>query len=197
MATLQFEQSTQLDDLKKKLRSRVRSIERLTDQLIDQQLLGPGEEGKQKGVYISRILQKLKEEIDLLRRPDLIDARHARTIALLQRCGYADIAARLQGSRRIIAQHSGLVKTAQAGETRHNNVDQAIQAVRAEINTLSYTRHLHNLYEILTFLDQQGRGSEVDAIAKVIRDDLPSLEGITKKLTDVFTALGRLPLEAA
>lgn len=190
---MDFQKTTHLDELKKKLRSRIRSIERLTDQLVDQQLLGSGVEGKEKAVYISRILQKLREEVDLLDRPELIDGRHARAIKQLRRLGYTDAVTFLERSRSVIAQHSGITKTAQTAPSR--GLDTAIRAIRQEINDLSYTKHLHTLYEVLTFLDERGRGSEVDIVAKVIRDELPGLENITKKLTDVFTALGRLPLE--
>jgi hypothetical protein len=40
-----------------------------------------------------------------------------------------------------------------------------------------------------------GRAGDAEAVEKVIRDDLGSLEKLNKKLTEVYTNLSRVPLE--
>jgi len=186
-------QSGQGDDklstLKKKLRSRVNSAERLLNQIMDEGLLGDDN----KGLYIGRILQKLKEEISTLRRPELINARHNWAGKMLRKAGFIEGAEIVENSTKIVAEMQEkesihfVVKTAQA------DVSNVMGLLKAEIDAFNYGKHLEALYQIATALREMGRHSEADDVIVIIKKDLANVDGVHKKLVDVFTRMGQIP----
>lgn len=177
-------------ELKKKLRSRINSAEKLLTKIMDEDLL----EDPQKGIYISRILQKLKEEVSVLRQPQLITARHNRVRKILAKSGFSEGADILEESVQLIraSAEQPLIKVAQDG-----GISAIMGSLKGEIDTFNYGRHLSTLYQVAESLKQAGRHSEADKIVEVIKKDLSDLDKIHKKLVEVYTSLGSIPTEQA
>lgn len=172
----------QLKELKKKLRGRVNSAEKLLNKILDEGLLAGGEE---KALYISRILQKLKEEITMLRRPELIEARSNRAIRIIKNAGLDEVANRLQTN----FDQLGMVRVAEL------DIASVQSEIKSELDIFNYGIHLSRLMGIKNQLEQLGRHSEAGTILEIIKKELSSLDGIHKKLVDVYTTLGQIPLE--
>ena len=190
-----------LEQLKGKLRSRVRSVEALINQLLDRNLLGNGAEAQQKVTYLSRILQKLREEINVLNSPLLLEARQRLALRIFQQADVDEGMSILEDAIRMTMayQKPSLVKVAQQArqDTKHTRLQDALDLVGTEISRLNYKSHLARLYKALQILDDLGRSADVDLVARVIRDDLPDLEKLNKRLTDVFVNLSRAKAELA
>ena len=170
----------QLSQLKKKLRSRVDSAEKLLNKMLDGGLLAGSEE---KAVYIGRILQKLKEEIGLLRRPELMQARSQRAIRLIRKAGLDEVAHQLTAD----IEPKTLIKVAE------DDLSSVLSDIKVEIDAFNYGVHLNRLMEIKAKLEKMGRHSEAGEILDIIKKDLNDIDGIHKGLVEVYTSLGQIP----
>jgi hypothetical protein len=181
-----------LGDLKKKLRSRVSSAERLLNKMMDEGLLGGNTE---KAIYIGRILQKLKEEINLLQRPQLIEARHKRATRTIRKAGLIEIAALLDENIQLIAGFDKVpfIKKAQFKE----GIVPVLEAIKEELDIFNYGTHLRKLMSIASQLDEMGQHSESGMVIDIIKKELDGLDSIHKKLVDVYTAIGQIPRQRA
>lgn len=177
----------QLKELKKKLRSRINSAERLLTNIMDEDLL----EDPSKGVYMGRILQKLKEEVSVMRRPQLMTARHNRAKKILTKAGFSEGVELLDQNIELIeaSQIPCMIKIADT------DVSAIMTALKGEIDAFNYGKHLSSLYEIAQSLKNAGRHSEADQVITVIKKDLADIDSIHKKLVEVYTALGSIPSE--
>lgn len=176
----------QLKDLKKKLRSRVNSAEKLLNKISDEGLLAGNEE---KALYIGRILQKLKEEINLLSRPALIQGRLKRARRIAAESRLEEIADVIATGIVLVSEHcrGAFIKTAQEG-----NLNGVLDAIKQELDMVDYGYHLNKLMEIRGQLERAGRHSEAGMVVDVIKKELSELDGIHKKLLDVYTSIGRV-----
>jgi len=177
-----------LNELKKKLRSRVSSAERLLNKMMDEGLLGANTE---KAIYIGRILQKLKEEINLLQRPQLMEARHKRTTTIIRKAGFTEIAELLDENIQLITGFNGapLIRKAQFKE----GITPVLEAIKEELDIFNYGTHLRKLMSIASQLDEMGQHSESGMVIDIIKKELDGLDAIHKKLVDVYTAIGQIP----
>lgn len=178
-----------LNELRKKLRSRVNSAERLLNKMIDEGLLGGNED---KALYIGRILQKLKEEINLLKRPQLMEARHNRARRICRSAGLTELSDILRGSVDIIASfgQEKMVKMAAEGD-----VGRALQLIKSELDTFNYGEHLETFMQIRSELLAAGRHSEASMVVDIIKKELSNIDGIHKKLVELYTNLSQIPRE--
>lgn len=175
-----------LQELKKKLRSRVSSAERLLNKMMDEGLLGSNTE---KALYISRILQKLKEEINLLQRPEMIQARNQRASKIIRKAGLIEIAEHLDENVILVANFDKipLIKTAQ------QDVGSVLEAIKEELDLFNYGIHLRKMMAISSQLEDMGYHSESEMVVEIIKKELDGLDSIHKKLVDVYTAIGQIP----
>jgi hypothetical protein len=185
-------QEGQLNELKKKLRSRINSAERLLNKMIDEGLLAGSND---KALYIGRILQKLKEEVNLLNRPQLMEARHNRANGIFRKAGLVEIADIMAGSVSIIASFgkTPLTKKAAEEEVASGNLGSIMEMIKEELDAFNYGVHLDNMMKIRGHLIALGRNSEADTILDIIKKELDDIDGIHKKLVEVYTSLGQVP----
>lgn len=182
----------ELNDLKKKLRSRINSAEKLLNRMLDEGLLGESEE---KALYISRIIQKLKEEINTLRRPKLLEARHKRVSAIFRKAGIGELADIMSGSAKLAAasEQQPFVKTA----ADDGDLSVAMNLIKEELDTFNYGEHLEKFMRIRSELTTAGRHSEAQQIVDIIKKELNNIDGIHKKLIEVYSSLGSVPQRRA
>lgn len=177
-----------LNELKKKLRSRVNSAEKLLNTMMDEGLLEGNEE---KAVYLGRILQKLKEEVNLLKRPALIEARHKRVRNILHKAGLDEVANIIAESTHLVAEFNKrpLVKTADY------DLKGILEDIRRELDAFNYGVHLDRFMKIKRQLEGAGRHSEASMIVDIIKKELTNVDGIHKKLVEVYSTLSSVPAE--
>lgn len=182
----------QLDQLKKKLRGRINAAERILNKMLDEGLLGGSDD---KALYISRILQKLKEEINMLKRPQLMQARHHRAGEIFRKAGLIELSDIMLGSVAIInaLNSKRLVKTAQESS---NNLNQVLSIIKEELDIFNYGVHLDKMIQIRNMLIGLNYHSEADMVVDIIKKDLDDLDGIHKKLVELYTALSQIPMKA-
>jgi len=183
-------QEGQLNELKKKLRSRVSSAERLLNKMIDEGLLAGSND---KALYIGRILQKLKEEVNLLSRPQLMEARHNRASGIFRKAGLVEIADIMVGSVSIIASFGKTPITKVASEEPKGDIASIMEMIKEELDAFNYGVHLDNMMKIRSHLTALGRNSEADIVLDIIKKELDDIDGIHKKLVEVYTSLGQVP----
>jgi hypothetical protein len=181
-------QEEQLNELKKKLRSRVSSAERLLNRMLDEGLLAGNDD---KALYIGRILQKLKEEINLLKRPQIMQARHQRAGNIFRKAGLVELADIMVGSISVIGSFGKkeMVKTAAEGA----DLSGAMEMIKDELDIFNYGVHLDKMMKIRGELLADGRNSEADTILEIIKKELDDIDGIHKKLVEIYTSLGQVP----
>jgi len=183
-------QEGQLNELKKKLRSRINSAERLLNKMIDEGLLAGNTE---KALYISRILQKLKEEVNLLNRPQLIEARHNRASGIFRKAGLVEIADIMAGSSSIVSSFGKTPLTKTAAEETSGDISSVMEMIKDELDAFNYGVHLDKMMKIRGHLLALGRNSEADIVLDIIKKELDDIDGIHKKLVEVYTSLGQVP----
>ena len=172
---------------KKKLISRVGLTRKALHELINSGLIDQNAADK-----IYKIISMLELETMRLQVPKIASARVMRASKQLNKLGFmegADILA--LASREFL--DTTLVKTAEGADPKEAVA--LLRDLKKEMDALSYGRHLDTLYGIMQKLKMMGRSSDVEAIEKVIRDDLGTLEKLNKKLTEVYTSLSKVPLE--
>jgi len=181
----------QLDDLKKKLRSRINSAERILNKILDEGLLSGSDD---KGLYIGRILQKLKEEVNMLKRPQLMEARHQRAGEIFRKAGLVELSSIMLGSVSVIRSFSDkkIIKTAQEGPS----LNQALVLIKEEIDLFNYGIHLDKMMQIRNTLIGLNHNSEASMVVDIIKKDLDDLDGIHKKLVELYTTLSQIPMKA-
>lgn len=177
-----------LNDLKKKLRSRCTSAEKLLNTMMDEGLLGNNEE---KAVYIGRILQKLKEEVNMLKRPALIEARHKRVKTILRKAGFDELANIVADSVNIVSEFRKrpFVKIARSDF----DLKGVLEDIRTELDAVNYGTHLERMMSIKAKLEGAGRHSEAGMVVDIIKKELSNLDGIHKKLVELYSSLSAVP----
>ena len=174
-----------LVDMKSKMRSRITSIERLFTTLLDEALIE-----KEKALYIGRILQKLKEEINVLESPKLVAACQEKARTLLNKVGFVEASSLLS----VQYESRQLVRTAQTA-VEASTIQPIITKIKEEIDQFNYAEHLRKLMAVALELDKIGRHSEANDVIEVIKKDLDSVDAVHKKLSEVYLTLGQIPLQ--
>lgn len=172
---------------KKKLMNRVGLARKALHDLINSGLID-----QQTSDKIYKIISMLELEAMRVQAPKIASARVMRASKQLNKLGFmegADILA--LASKELL--DTTLIKTAEGADPKE--AISLLRDLKKEMDSLSYGRHLDTLYGIMQKLKTMGRSSDVEALEKVIRDDLGSLEKLNKKLTEVYTSLSKVPLE--
>jgi len=175
------QQEEKLREIKNKIRSRINSIERLLTNLADEGLID-----NQKLLYIGRVLQKLKEEVNLLQHPRMLEACNKKAQHLLKKAGFMEGATMLECS---LSQY--IVKTAQ--DTKAQVLKLALQSIKQELDVFNYAYHLRKLMTIANQLDSIGRYAEASDVVEIIKKDLDGLDSIHKHLSEVYITLSKIP----
>ena len=87
--------------------------------------------------------------------------------------------------------NSKLVKT--AAEDEASSLTVVMESIKEELDIFNYGVHLDKLMQIRAQLTALGRHSEADMILGIIKKELDDVEGIHKKLVEVYTSLGQVP----
>lgn len=181
-----------LKEMKKKLRSRIDSAERILQKMHDEGILGSGAETIKKVEYLSNIMQKLKNEILALRRPELVTARCNRVITMLRTAGIEESAEILEEGKAIFAgRHQMLIKTAASDiSSILPQLEQIRDHLVKETGVLSFDR-IKNLTKIIDFFDQHNL-TYTDPLKKAINTLLKPLESASNDLFEVISMLSKV-----
>lgn len=182
-----------LKEMKKKLRSRIDSAEKILQKMHDEGILGFGTETVKKVEYLSNIMQKLKNEILTLRRPELVTARCNRAIAILRTGGVDESAEILEEAKIVFANHhyQGLVKVAASDiGPILPQLEQIRDHLVKETGVLSFDR-VKNLTKIIDFFDQHNL-TYTDPLKKAINTLLKPLESASNDLFEVISMLSKV-----
>jgi hypothetical protein len=81
------------------------------------------------------------------------------------------------------------IKTAAEGA----DLSGAMEMIKDELDIFNYGVHLDKMMKIRGELLADGRNSEADTILEIIKKELDDIDGIHKKLVEVYTSLGQVP----
>jgi hypothetical protein len=188
------DQAQKFQKKKKLLMSRIDLVRKALRDLINNSLIDTPTSNK-----IYKILAMLEYEALGIAAPKLASARLRRAGKQLHKLGFTEGSSVLFSTARELVSTPSLVKTAQEKEltdkTRVEQTTQILRRIKTQMDKLSYTKHLDELFYIKKELEKMGRDGDAESILKIIKDDLDSLDKLNKKLTDVYTNLSRLPVE--
>lgn len=190
--TIDVTSDEKLKDLRQKLRNRVNSADKILQKIFDMGLLGGDEKATQKVEYLSNILQKLKNEILTLKRPELVVARHNRVTKLFRKAGEFEAADILQGSNRVIAefQNRRRIEAQALSPELIAQVEKAKNVLIKESAILSFDR-IKNLIKVIDFLDKHNL-SYTDPLKKAINTLLKPLDSSSNDIYEVISSLNKL-----
>lgn len=180
-----------LKEMKRKLRSRIDSAEKILQKMHDEGILGSGAESIKKVEYLSNIMQKLKNEILTLRRTELVTARCDRVITMLRTAGIEESAEILEDAKVVFASRQMLIKTAASDISAIlPQLEQIRDHLVKETGVLSFDR-IKNLTKIIDFFDQHNL-TYTDPLKKAINTLLKPLESASNDLFEVISMLSKV-----
>ena len=180
-----------LKEMKRKLRSRIDSAEKILQKMHDEGILGSGAETIKKVEFLSNIMQKLKNEILTLRRPELVTARCDRVITMLRTAGIDESAEILEEAKTVFASRQMFVKTAASDIAPIlPQLEQIRDHLVKETGVLSFDR-VKNLTKIIDFFDQHDL-TYTDPLKKAINTLLKPLESASNDLFEVISMLSKV-----
>ena len=177
---------SQFTKKRKRLMSRIALVRKALMELINDGLIQ-----QQASDKIYKLISMMEFESMRLQVPKMASARLRRTAKQMQKLGFNS------GSKIVLEAadellNAPLVKTA---KEEKNQAVGLLKRIKSEMDALSYSRHLDELFYIKKELEKMGRAGDAESIEKIIRDDLSVLEKLNKKLTEVYTNLSKVPLE--
>ena len=182
---INLSQDDQLKQLRKKLRSRVESADKILQKIFEEGLLGVGKENTEKVEYLSNILQKLKNEILTLKRPALVVARCNRAAKIFRKAGIEEGASFLEEAMPTITITRTAVLT---------DIVPQLELIRdhlvKETKILSFDR-VKNLTKIIDFFDNHEL-SYSEPLKKAINTLLKPLESASNDILEVISELNKL-----
>lgn len=139
-----------------------------------------------------KIISMLEFEAMKIETPKIAAARVRRAGSKLEKLGFTE------GKQMLVYAadellNKPIVKVAAGADSK--DAVEILQKIKQEMDLLSYSKHLDKLYNIKKRLEEIGRSTDSEAIEKIIRDDLSSLEKLNKKLVEVYTSLSKVPIE--
>lgn len=180
-----------LKEMKRKLRSRIDSAEKILQKMHDEGILGSGAETIKKVEFLSNIMQKLKNEILTLRRPELVTARCDRVITMLRTAGIDESAEILEEAKTVFANRQMFIKTAASDVASIlPQLEQIRDHLVKETGVLSFDR-VKNLTKIIDFFDQHNL-TYTDPLKKAINTLLKPLESASNDLFEVISMLSKV-----
>ena len=178
----------QFTNKRKKLMSRINLIRKALHDLINAGLIDPASSGK-----LYKIISMLEYESMGLQAPKLAAARLRRAAKQFSKLGFTEGEKVLKtAATELLNTSNPIIRTAEINQQEAVGL---LRKIKNEMDNLSYSRHLDTLFNIKKDLEKMGRTGDAEAIEKVIRDDLSTLEKLNKKLTEVYTNLSKVPLE--
>lgn len=177
----------QFQGKKKKLMNRVNLVRKVLQEMIHNHLIQQQDADK-----IYKIISMLELESMRLQTPKIASARVRRASKQLEKIGFVEGASILSTAAQEILE-SHLVKTAAGADPK--KAIEVLRKIKQEMDSLTYGKHLDLLYQVMKDLQEMGRQNDVEAVEKIIRDELGSLEKLNKKLLEVYTSLSKVPLE--
>lgn len=172
---------------KKKLMNRVNLVRKVLQEMIHSHLIQQQDADK-----IYRIISMLELESMRLQTPKIASARIRRASKQMEKLGFVEGASLLEKAAKEILEEK-IVKIATGVDSK--KAINVLRRIKQEMDILTYGKHLDTLYQIMKDLQEMGRQNDVEAIEKIIRDELGSLEKLNKKLVEVYTSLSKVPLE--
>ena len=171
---------------RKKLMNRINLVRKALHEMINSGLISQQDSSK-----LYRIISMLEHDAMNLQAVKLASARTMRASNQMNKLGFTEGAEILKIAARELLQKN-IIKTA-ADDSQE--IVGILRAIKSEMDSINYSKHLDALYDIKKRLDKMGRAADVEAVEKVIRDNLGSLEKLSKKLIEVYTNLSKVPLE--
>lgn len=189
--TLGQDRLSQFTTKRKKLLNRISLVRKALHELMNSGLID-----QQASNKIYKIISMLEMEAMQVQAPKIAMARVKRASKQFDSLGFIEGSNILNLAIADLQDNVALTKV--ANEESRGSQQEAVSLLRdlkKEMDLLNYGRHLDALYDIMKKLKKMGRSSDAEAVEKVIRDDLSSLEKLNKKLVDVYTSLSKVPLE--
>jgi hypothetical protein len=186
---VQQDRLQQFTQKRKKLLQRVNLVRKALHDFLNSGLIS-----QQDSNAIYKIIAMLEFEAMKLQAPKVTTARVNRAAKLLAKHGFQEGSDILKQASQEFVSTETLKTVKVANADSHKAVD-LLKKIKKEMDSLSYSKHLDALYDIKKGLEVIGRAGDAEAIEKVIRDELGSLEKFNKKLIEVYTNLSRVPLE--
>jgi hypothetical protein len=189
--TLGQDRLSQFTTKRKKLLNRISLVRKALHELMNSGLID-----QQASNKIYKIISMLEMEAMQVQAPKIAMARVKRASKQFDSLGFIEGSSILNLAIADLQDNTTLMKV--ANEESRGSQQEAVSLLRdlkKEMDLLNYGRHLDALYDIMKKLKKMGRSSDAEAVEKVIRDDLSSLEKLNKKLVDVYTSLSKVPLE--
>lgn len=183
-ATIDLGSEERLKQLRRKLRSRIDSADKVLQRIYEEGLLGEDPKSAQKVEYLSNILQKLKNEILTLRRPELVVARFKRASILFKKAGI-DESASILGNIEV----KRVLKTAVFTELVPQ-LEKVRDILVKETNILSFDR-IKTLTKIIDFFDNNSLNYS-DPLKKAINTLLKPLESASNDIYEVISSVNKL-----
>ena len=176
----------QFTNKRKKLMNRINLVRKALHELINSGLIIEDSSNK-----LYKIISMLEFEAMRIKSPTVAASRIRRASTQLGKLGFTEGESLLKEAATEYLS-TAVVKTAAADPKEAVIV---LREIKKEMDMLNYGRHLDILYNVRKKLEEMGRSTDVEAIEKIIRDDLGLLEKLSKKLTEVYTSLSKVPLE--
>jgi len=194
--TIDVTSDEKLKELRQKLRNRINSADKILQRIYDLGLLGTDDKATQKVEYLSNILQKLKNEILTLKRPELIVARHNRVTKLFKKAEFFEVADFLQGSKEIVAEFRGKreIKAQAISPEVIMQIEKVKEILIKEAAILSFDR-IKNLIKVIDFLDKHNL-SYTDPLKKAINTLLKPLDSSSNDIYEVISNLNKLTVKS-
>jgi hypothetical protein len=186
---VQQDRLQQFTQKRKKLLQRVNLVRKALHDFLNSGLIS-----QQDSNSIYKIIAMLEFEAMKLQAPKITTARVNRAAKLLAKHGFAEGSDMLKEAAQEFLSPE-VSKTIKIANTDSQKAVDLLKQIKKEMDSLSYSKHLDALYGIKKGLESIGRAGDAEAIEKVIRDELSSLEKFNKKLIEVYTNLSRVPLE--
>jgi hypothetical protein len=178
---------------RKKFMNRINLVRKALMELINSGLIMQNDSNK-----LYKIIAMLEFEATNLKAPKLAAARTRRAAKMLDKHGFTEGKVILLAAANELLNPGPLVRVADEKPKTKKDSQEAVELLRhikREMDSLNYGAHLDSLFAIKKKLEGMNRQGDVEAIEKIIRDDLGSLEKLNKKLIEVYTNLSKVPLE--
>ena len=178
---------------RKKFMNRINLVRKALMELINSGLIMQNDSNK-----LYKIIAMLEFEATNLKAPKLAAARTRRAAKMLDKHGFTEGKVILFAAADELLNPGPLVRTADEKPKTEKDSQEAVELLRQikrEMDSLNYGSHLDSLFAIKKKLETMNRQGDVEAVEKIIRDDLGSLEKLNKKLIEVYTNLSKVPLE--
>lgn len=187
---------TQVEDFEVKRKSLIRRLRRFQNEMAE--LFNSSQKavewtnnsklksGEEKLEYILSKINEICTLLSTLRTKEVTAAVLCRTAAHFDSLS-PEVGKRFDNA---VGGYSGIIRTAKTLETKD-----VARILRQELEAFHYGTHLRRLFQAYDTLSQLGLTNIAESIEEIIQKELGSLTGISKKLTEVYGDLLKIPLD--